>query len=425
MNNADKIWAHLIAAGLTPEGAAGLMGNLQAESGLDPQNLQNSLEKKLGYTNETYTAAVDDGSYENFITDGAGYGLAQWTHSSRKSRLKLYASAVYPASIGDLEMQLKYLCYELQGYYPGIWAVLKTTTDLRYASDLVLTQFERPADQGESQREKRYSYALDFFNTYAKEGDSMASIAEKRLAVVAKYKTILGRNKYSQAKRAYCYKKYKDGKYYSDCSSSIALTYKEAGYPFKDNNGSTNPNTVGMYQAKSLVDVPVEIKNGIVQNPEILRLGDMLLFAGSDSSRKYADYVGHVEMVAEISGSKVTLYGHGSGTPRATEMNAYCKKRQNQKTSTKKGNKGLLKVRRFFVDDSSAGDTEIITDIQNGVTIAPGSWNIRSGPSTSYDAVGTAQGGEVYEQLTGMNGWIPIIYNSEVRWIGPSAVEVH
>lgn len=178
----------------------------------------------------------------------------------------------------------------------------------------------------------------------------MATNAEKRAAVVKKYEEILGRNKYSQAKRSYAYKKYSDGKYYSDCSSSIALAHKYAGFPFYDNNGSYNPNTVGMYQAKSLVEVPVKIKNGVIQNPEVLELCDMLLFAGSDSSRKYAGYVGHVEMVGKISGSKITLYGHGSGTPRATEMNAYCKKRYGQKTKTGLGHKGLIKVVRFFTE---------------------------------------------------------------------------
>jgi len=176
------------------------------------------------------------------------------------------------------------------------------------------------------------------------------SIAEKRQAVVRKYEEILGRNKYSQAKRSYAFKKYSDGKYYSDCSSSIALAYKEAGYPFYDNNGSYNPNTVGMYRANSLKEVPVVIKNGVIQNPEVLQLGDMLLFAGSDSSRKYAGYVGHVEMVGRIGNTKVALYGHGSGTPRVTEMNAYCKKRYASKTSTGLGHKGLIKVVRFFAD---------------------------------------------------------------------------
>ena len=72
----EKIWNFLKSKGLSSCGAAGLMGNLYAESGLNPQNLQNSYEKKLGHTDASYTAAVDNGSYGNFARDGAGYGLS-------------------------------------------------------------------------------------------------------------------------------------------------------------------------------------------------------------------------------------------------------------------------------------------------------------------------------------------------------------
>jgi hypothetical protein len=67
------------------------MGNLYAESGLKPNNLQNSYEKTLGFTDVTYTEAVDKGTYNNFIHDKAGYGLAQWTWWSRKEALLNYA----------------------------------------------------------------------------------------------------------------------------------------------------------------------------------------------------------------------------------------------------------------------------------------------------------------------------------------------
>ena len=76
--NEEKIWNYLKAAGLTAHGVAGLMGNLYAESGLIPTNLQNTYEKKLGYTDATYTAAVDSGKYQGFAYDSAGYGLAQF-----------------------------------------------------------------------------------------------------------------------------------------------------------------------------------------------------------------------------------------------------------------------------------------------------------------------------------------------------------
>ena len=65
----------------------------------------------------------------------------------------------------------------------------------------------------------------------------------RRQAVIDKYAEIIGRNIYSQSLRDYCYKAYKDGNYYSDCSSSICYAYKEAGQGF----GITN--TAGMYNS--------------------------------------------------------------------------------------------------------------------------------------------------------------------------------
>lgn len=178
---------------------------------------------------------------------------------------------------------------------------------------------------------------------------------EKRSAVAAKYRTIIGRNIYSQNLRSYCYKKYSNGKYYSDCSSSICLTYSECGLGF----GLLN--TVGMYKSSKLQDVPVIIKNGQIQNPEVLRVGDMLLYAGNDSSRGSAvQYVGHTELIGEVipktgGGVTVWLYGHGSGNPKRHEMVAYNKSRYNTKASTPLGHRGLIKVRRFIIgtgDDS-------------------------------------------------------------------------
>lgn len=183
---------------------------------------------------------------------------------------------------------------------------------------------------------------------------------EKRLKVRGKYREILGRNRYSQNLRDYCFRKYSDGKYYSDCSSSISYAYKEAGYGF----GILN--TVGMYESSKLRKVDVAIKNGIPQDVSKLRVGDMLLFAGTDPSRAYAGFVGHVEMVGEISGGVVTLYGHGSGTPSKKNMIAYCGQRQGAKTNTARGNKGLIKVVRFIQDDETVPIVTVL-DVQKAL----------------------------------------------------------
>ena len=74
----EKImWEFLMSKIDNEYGVAGLMGNIFAESGLKSNNLQNSCEKKLDYTDVTYTEAVDNRTYLNFVNDSAGYGLAQ------------------------------------------------------------------------------------------------------------------------------------------------------------------------------------------------------------------------------------------------------------------------------------------------------------------------------------------------------------
>ena len=77
--NELTIHDYLQKKGLNEYGIAGLMGNLFAESGLNPRNLQNSYENVLGMNDNAYVAAVDNGTYTNFVQDKAGFGLAQWT----------------------------------------------------------------------------------------------------------------------------------------------------------------------------------------------------------------------------------------------------------------------------------------------------------------------------------------------------------
>lgn len=161
------IWNYFIVKGMSPAGVAGLMGNLYAESGLNPQNLQNTYEKRLGFTDASYTAAVDSGAYANFVRDGAGYGLAQWTYWSRKEAMLNYAKKT-GASIGDLIMQLDFMYQELKGYV-AVFQVLRTARTVKEASDIVLTKYERPADMSGAVKAKRASYGQAFYDAYTTE----------------------------------------------------------------------------------------------------------------------------------------------------------------------------------------------------------------------------------------------------------------
>lgn len=159
------IWNFLYSRIKNPYGVAGLMGNLKAESNLNPKNMQNSYEKKLGFTDDTYTYAVDCGTYGNFVNDSVGFGICQWTVKSRKAALLEFKGS---RSIGDLDMQLDFLWKELTTSYKGVLNGLKVAESVREASDLVLTKFERPKNQDENVKVKRTSYGEEFFKKYVK-----------------------------------------------------------------------------------------------------------------------------------------------------------------------------------------------------------------------------------------------------------------
>ena len=144
-------------------GVAALMGNLHAESGMRANNLQNSNERSIGLDDDEYTAAVDDGSYDNFVHDSAGYGIAQWTYYSRKQKLLDFAREK-GTSVGDLQTQMEFLWKELSEGYPGVVETLQTTSSIREASDIVLKEFERPADQSESACARRASYGESLYS---------------------------------------------------------------------------------------------------------------------------------------------------------------------------------------------------------------------------------------------------------------------
>ena len=161
------IWDFLKKEGFSDFGVAGLMGNLDAESALRPNNLQDTYSKEFKLSDAEYTAKVDNGTYTNFVHDEAGYGLAQWTYWSRKENLLNYAKSK-KKSIGDLEMQLEFLVKELKtSYTNSVYNILKNATSVQQASDVVLMNFERPANAA-SKKKERAAMGQVYYDKYAK-----------------------------------------------------------------------------------------------------------------------------------------------------------------------------------------------------------------------------------------------------------------
>lgn len=159
------IWNILYAEIGNAYGVAGMLGNLFAESGLQANNLQDSYESVLGFTDASYTTGVDDGTYGDFANDLAGYGLAQWTTQSRKAALLAFA-AERNCSISDAQMQAEFLCWELRTSFPSVFAALQNATSVREASDVVLFRFEAPANQGEAVQQQRAAFASVYLERY-------------------------------------------------------------------------------------------------------------------------------------------------------------------------------------------------------------------------------------------------------------------
>ncbi len=134
--NARTVYDFLRNAGMSVAGAFGIVANLVSESNVRPD-------------------ALGDG--------GTSHGIAQW-HNERWDNLKKWAKS-HNLDPNTLATQERYIVAEMQSpatranpaspASPTLWARIKATTDNTTATRLVLTKYERPKDQSESQVTKR------------------------------------------------------------------------------------------------------------------------------------------------------------------------------------------------------------------------------------------------------------------------------
>ena len=118
---------------------AAIMGNMQMESGFSPLKWQKVLPDDL--YNPEYIQLYADG-----INTSGGWGLVQWTYSSRKRGLYDYAVSKGDVSyFGDMDTQLEYLVYELtEGGSKDDFIDFKKITDIKEATDYFCNEIERP-----------------------------------------------------------------------------------------------------------------------------------------------------------------------------------------------------------------------------------------------------------------------------------------
>lgn len=145
--------------GMTLAGAVGTWANICKESGGNPKNV----EDRSGIPDETYTRMVDAGGYDFSNDKGMhyGYGLAQWTASFRKDKLLAFAKK-RGCSVGNIDMQLEFLCKEMKEDFPHVWKVCSTDNDPWHVAYFVCKFYEIPADT-ERRATERAEYAKQYY----------------------------------------------------------------------------------------------------------------------------------------------------------------------------------------------------------------------------------------------------------------------
>ncbi len=127
-DNIEKAYNYFLQKGLTANQAAGIVGNLMNESaGVNP-------------------AAQQDGSNSPLPKDTVGFGIGQWTYTSRQQPLvDLAKSKGLPVT--DLHVQLDYTWQELKTTYSNVLSKLKASTTVGDATSIILNDYEAPAER--------------------------------------------------------------------------------------------------------------------------------------------------------------------------------------------------------------------------------------------------------------------------------------
>jgi len=147
-----------LKAGMTMAGAAGVLANVEAESAFNPRNLQDTYERALGYNDDSYTDAVDNGTYQNFTRDSAGYGLPQWTASDRKAKMLTYFKQ-RGKSIGDFATQAEYMIIDIRTYGSGKAWKSCVSSDDPYRCGYDICKYYEICDNLEAQSKHRGNQA--------------------------------------------------------------------------------------------------------------------------------------------------------------------------------------------------------------------------------------------------------------------------
>ena len=142
--------------GLTPAQAAGIVGNMAAESGVEnarPQGSRPGVKAPLKVDGVT------------------GYGLVQWTSKGRQQNLAEYAKSKGADLSKPLSMNIEYQFFlkEFKGAYGNVLKQIKQAQDVKAASTIFMQQYEIPAGyKTEVKIMERYNLSKPIYDRLAK-----------------------------------------------------------------------------------------------------------------------------------------------------------------------------------------------------------------------------------------------------------------
>lgn len=169
----QKVWNFFMSIfGNNEYAAAGACGNMQHESGLFSDNAENAWNNLTGHSDEWLTQNINDGTIDltEFLqrswwvnSYGFGYGLSQWTDTTRRTMLWNRTRGV-GLDIDNEDAQLNYIRWEFtdtSSYYNQFLQGMIDCTSVEEATRYYCANYEVGAWSS-----NRLTFANYFYNTY-------------------------------------------------------------------------------------------------------------------------------------------------------------------------------------------------------------------------------------------------------------------
>ena len=158
-----KIKSHLEMRGFTKEGAGAIMGNLYAESGLNPKYYDPRNRSTLRMSEDEYVKQANNGGnvgYKKFVLDKVRFGLAGWSRWNRKQSLLNYCQG----HVGDPFCQIDYLIKELKEDYKYLYDSLTHCKIVTECCNEFLYQFILPMNVHKMYNDRK-NYCQTYYNS--------------------------------------------------------------------------------------------------------------------------------------------------------------------------------------------------------------------------------------------------------------------